>query len=152
MSGQPHRNIIRVGVEVLHGMGQSSEGDPRRKHARRHQRSQHISALFLYVGICLVKIVIIKVIFVVAELAAQIILFEVGRNDDLDRALTHARAKCLLRHFSVNGCQHSAGLYASAQQSGYINALGHKLRFPTYEKAQFMTALGIIRWHLIRRR
>jgi hypothetical protein len=50
----------------------------------------------------------------------------------------------------VNGCQHSAGLYASARQSGCINALGHKLRFPTYEKAQFMTALGIIRWHLIR--
>ncbi|MBV6466910.1 MAG: hypothetical protein PGMFKBFP_02237 [Anaerolineales bacterium] len=91
--GEPARDVVGMGVEVLRGMGQPPEGLPCRRRVAARQRGAGEGALFLDVRVGSFEAVVVEVEVVVTELVAQAVLPDVCAEDGFEGARACFRAE-----------------------------------------------------------
>ncbi len=90
---QPEGDVVRMGVEILHGVSHPPEGLPRRDGILFLKRLNNHVALLFDVGIGLCKGVVVEVEFVVTELPGETVLMNVGVGHNPQRARADRIAK-----------------------------------------------------------
>lgn len=92
---QPKRDVIAMGVEVLHRVSQFSKGFPCRVDVTVFKRCADDATLFLDVGVRGVEHIAIKMKVIMTELIMQAILCEIGAHDSLQRVRADMRLQRL---------------------------------------------------------
>ena len=104
---KPHGDVIRMSIEILHRMKQSPKGNPGEEYARRKQGGDHKTTLFNDIAKPFINGVIVEMIFVVADLPGEGILFTIGSDNDLKRTQTKTGMEGFTGHFFMDGNKHS---------------------------------------------
>ena len=103
---KPKGDVIGMRVEILRSVSQSPKSDPRGKHAGRKQGGQYEAALFVDIAQALFNGIVVEMKFIVADLAAERVLFAVGGDDDLKCARAKMCAEGLAGHFFMKWDKH----------------------------------------------
>src|SRR6185503_10754119 len=90
-----------MGVEILHGVQESTEGRPGRICVSLLQRRHRKRTLFFDIGVRLLEGVVVEMKFVMTKLSAQTVLLNVGIGDRRQGARTETVTECIEHDFNV---------------------------------------------------
>lgn len=107
VAGQPQVHVVGVGVEILRGVGQPPESSPRGGDIPAVQRLKGQLAMLGQEGVPGLEGVVVEVILVVAELAAQVIQTDIGGNECVDGGGAEDCAERLTDDLSVHLGKHT---------------------------------------------